>query len=181
MQQAQSHPIDHLQILSQLKHSRLPWTQELLSAEDQQAAEAVWKERLIRVKFSLGNCFVTIQDYSMAAEVYESIAEEVPVLKAELYSGIGRLYLQLGDLHSAQKYFSCVTTIASGDTSKLIHVKINEALVNVFLAKWQAARDCFEAVLTMEPNNLMVSTFTCVYLVNIPPLLASTKPEMGQT
>ena len=31
----------------------------------------------------------------MAAEVYESIAEEVPVLKAELYSGIGRLYLQV--------------------------------------------------------------------------------------
>ena len=30
------------------------------------------------------------------------------------------------------------------------------ALLNVFLSKWQSARDCFDAALHMEPNNMMV-------------------------
>ena len=36
-----------------------------------------------------------IKDYSMAVKVYESIIEKAPSLKAELCSGIGRLYLQV--------------------------------------------------------------------------------------
>ena len=43
-----------------------------------------------------------------------------------MYSHVSGSLLQLGDLQSAQKYFSCVTAIASEDTSELIHVKINE-------------------------------------------------------
>ena len=32
----------------------------------------------------------------------------------------------------------------------------HRALVNVFLSKWQSARDCFDAALNMDPNNMMV-------------------------
>ena len=44
----------------------------------------------------------------MAAEVYNSLLELLPQQQVELQSVIGRLYLQLGDLKSAQTYFSRV-------------------------------------------------------------------------
>ena len=44
----------------------------------------------------------------MAAEVYNSLLELLPQQRVEIQSMIGRLYLQLGDLKSAQIYFSRV-------------------------------------------------------------------------
>ena len=44
----------------------------------------------------------------MAAEVYNSLLELLPQQQVEIQSMIGRLYLQLGDLKSAQTYFSRV-------------------------------------------------------------------------
>ena len=66
----------------------------------------------------------------MATAVYNSLLELLPQQQVEIQSMIGRLYLQLGDLKSAQTYFSQV--IKSCDTQEQEHrqhqaiIKINE-------------------------------------------------------
>ena len=63
----------------------------------------------------------------MAAEVYNGLMELLPQQRVELQSMIGRLYLQLGDLKSAQTYFSrVVNNQEEGQSHHQAIIKINE-------------------------------------------------------
>ena len=48
-------------------------------------------------------------------QVYESLLEQLPDLQGQLLSVIGRLYLTLGDLPSAQTFFSQAASAGGGD------------------------------------------------------------------
>ena len=50
------------------------------------------------------------QDYLLAVQVYESLLEQLPGQRSQLLSLMGRLFLSLGDLPSAQSYFSQVSS-----------------------------------------------------------------------
>lgn len=89
----------------------------------------------------------------MAVEVLEALVEQLPALRAELWSAIGRLFLQLGDAPSAQTYFSHVSRLAAEDPSKAAQAKINEALVHIFFTRWQSARESLDAAQRLEPDN----------------------------
>ena len=67
----------------------------------------VWSNKSHDCSHGEGVIYPT-QDFHMAAEVYNSLLEILPQQQVELHSVIGRLYLQLGDLKSAQTYFSRV-------------------------------------------------------------------------
>ena len=54
-----------------------------------------------------------VQDYLLAVEVYESLLEELPGLRDQLLSVMGRLHLTLGDLPSAQCLFSLASSSSS--------------------------------------------------------------------
>ena len=66
----------------------------------------------------------------MAAEVYNSLLELLPQQRVEIQSVIGRMYLQLGDLKSAQMYFSRVIKSCDSQEQENSHhqaiIKINE-------------------------------------------------------
>ena len=51
---------------------------------------------------------MTQQDYLLAVQVYESLLEQLPMLRCELLSAMGRLFLSMGDLSSAQNCLSQV-------------------------------------------------------------------------
>ena len=52
----------------------------------------------------------TVQDYLLAVEVYESLLDQLPGLRSQILSVMGRLHLTLGDLPSAQSLFSLAAT-----------------------------------------------------------------------
>ena len=58
-------------------------------------------------------CLSLPQDYLLAVEVYESLLEELPGLRDQLLSVMGRLHLTLGDLPSAQALFSLASSSPS--------------------------------------------------------------------
>ena len=58
---------------------------------------------------------IYIQDYLLAAQVYDSLLEQLPGQRGQLLSLMGRLFLSLGDLPSAQSYFSQVACLAGGE------------------------------------------------------------------
>jgi tetratricopeptide (TPR) repeat protein len=140
------------EVLSEVRRGYLPFVSEPLTPEDQQVADSLWLERLTRVKFSLANTLVTMQDYLLAVQVYESLLDQLPGLQEQLLSVMGRLYLTLGDLPSAQDLFSQAATAGGGD--KAVRTHINQGLVNVYLGRWQLAKDSFESALQLDPGNL---------------------------
>ncbi|CAI8054099.1 Trafficking protein particle complex subunit 12 [Geodia barretti] len=161
------------QVLSEVRRGYLPFVTEPLTPEDQQVAETLWMERLTRVKFCLANTLVAMQDYLLAVEVYEGLLEELPGLRSQLLSVMGRLHLTLGDLPSAQTLFSLAEDRdekEEGEEERMVRTHINQGLVNVFLCHWQLAKDSFESALQLEPtnttlkNNIAVCTFYQGYL-----------------
>ena len=58
-------------------------------------ASHLWQNRLVHVTFSLGNVLVSVSDYYPAAQVYESILDLCPSATPYIYSGLGRLYLDV--------------------------------------------------------------------------------------
>lgn len=62
----------------------------------------------------------------MAAEVYSSVSELLPEQQAQIFSVIGRLYLQLGDLKSAQSYFNRISDVDQEREENRAIVKVNE-------------------------------------------------------
>ena len=59
----------------------------------------------------------------MAVEVYSSMLDLIPEQRSQILSLIGRLYLSLGDLKSAQKYF---TLVVEEEEKHPSIVKVNE-------------------------------------------------------
>ncbi|XP_006811107.2 trafficking protein particle complex subunit 12-like [Saccoglossus kowalevskii] len=89
-----------------------------LSDENRKASLNLWNSRLIRVLYSIGNCLVFMKDYNQASNVYKELMTKEVKNAVLLWSGIGRLHLQLGDVKSAEKCFKEVETIATSERDK---------------------------------------------------------------
>jgi tetratricopeptide (TPR) repeat protein len=154
------------QVLSEVRRGYLPFVTEPLTPEDQQVADSLWLERLTRAKFCLANTLVAMQDYLLAVEVYEGLLEELPGLRSQLLSVMGRLHLTLGDLPSAQTLFSLAEDRdekeEEGEGERMVRTHINQGLVNVFLCRWQLAKDSFESALQLEPTNMTLKNNVAV-------------------
>ena len=55
--------------------------------------------------------YLYTQDYNRSANVYEMLCEKDAGNRSNLLSAIGRIYLQLGDLKSAQAFYQRVEEI----------------------------------------------------------------------
>ncbi|XP_042206579.1 trafficking protein particle complex subunit 12-like isoform X2 [Homarus americanus] len=62
----------------------------------------LWKTRRQRVIYSITNCAVSLKDFRLAGGLLERLIQEDPNSAAGLYSALGRLCLQLGDVAAAQ-------------------------------------------------------------------------------
>ena len=58
-----------------------------------------------------------LQDFNRAANVYESLCQKDVLNRGNLLSAVGRIYLQLGDLKSAQALFKRVEELTTEDAA----------------------------------------------------------------
>ncbi|KAF9978842.1 hypothetical protein BGZ73_000113 [Actinomortierella ambigua] len=102
------------------------------------------------------------KDYPLASRHAHDLARQY-FGDINLHSGLGRLYLQLGDLEQAAKVFENVEAMVnalSGSPSHAhfsLQVLMNKAFLAVSQGHWVAAKHAFEQVLLVEPENLAVS------------------------
>lgn len=89
-------------------------------------------------------------------------------------SGLGRLYLQLGDVDRADKEFKELEDFVKShlehhSATEQAHFKLqltmNEALLAVTQGRWLAAKSAFEEVLAQEPENLAVRRRTNICML----------------
>ncbi|XP_068678322.1 trafficking protein particle complex subunit 12-like isoform X2 [Montipora foliosa] len=136
-----------------------------MTPANRMAAMDLWVAREVRVLYSIGNCFLGMKDHSLAVTVFESIIRKDPSSSFGLLSGIGRIYLQLGDLEMAQNYFKQVESKAFGDPKSLSSVVMNKGFMALSSGSFDEAHRHFVAATKLDPYNSVAVNNVAVCLL----------------
>lgn len=150
-----------------------------LTQENRQASLKLWRSRLSRVMYSMANCLLLMKDYVLAVETYHSIIQYEPQQKVQLLSGIGRIFLQIGDVKTAERYFQDVEKACQMTGSQPSHttcVLMNRAFVYLSQNNYAEAHVSFTEVLKIDPKNPVANNNAAVCLL----YLGRLKESLGQ-
>ncbi|KAF3701534.1 Trafficking protein particle complex subunit 12 Tetratricopeptide repeat protein 15 [Channa argus] len=150
-----------------------------LTQENRQASLKLWRSRLSRVMYSMANCLLLMKDYILAVETYYSIIQYEPQQRVQLLSGIGRIFLQIGDVKTAEKYFQDVEKACQMKESQPSHticVLMNRAFVYLSQNNYTEAHASFTEVLKIDPKNPVANNNAAVCLL----YLGRLKESLGQ-
>ncbi|XP_075412491.1 trafficking protein particle complex subunit 12 [Tenrec ecaudatus] len=140
-----------------------------ITQENRQASLQLWRSRLGRVLYSVANCLLMMKDYVLAVDAYHSIIKYNPEQEPQLLSGIGRIFLQIGDIKTAEKYFQDVEKVAQkldGLQSKIV-VLMNRAFLQLGQNHFAEAHKCFTEILRIEPTNAVANNNAAVCLLYV--------------
>ncbi|XP_012376073.3 trafficking protein particle complex subunit 12 isoform X1 [Dasypus novemcinctus] len=138
-----------------------------ITQENRQASIQLWRSRLGRVMYSMANCLLMMKDYVLAVAAYHSVIKYYPEQEPQLLSGIGRIFLQIGDIKTAEKYFQDVEKV----TQKLdglqgkIMVLMNRAFLHLGQNNFAEAHKFFTEILRIEPTNAVAINNAAVCLL----------------
>uniref|UniRef100_A0A8D0D6R2 Trafficking protein particle complex subunit 12 n=1 Tax=Sander lucioperca TaxID=283035 RepID=A0A8D0D6R2_SANLU len=139
----------------------------------------LWRSRLSRVMYSMANCLLLMKDYVLAVETYHSIIQYEPLQRVQLLSGIGRIFLQIGDVKTAERYFEDVEKACQMTGSQPSHttcVLMNRAFVYLSQNNYTEAHASFTDVLKIDPKNPVANNNAAVCLL----YLGRLKESLGQ-
>ncbi|XP_032352844.1 trafficking protein particle complex subunit 12 isoform X2 [Camelus ferus] len=148
-----------------------------LSQENRQASIQLWRSRLGRVMCSMANCLLLMKDYVLAVDAYRSVIQHHPEQEPQLLSCIGRIFLQIGDIKTAEKYFQDVEKV----TQKLdglqgkVMVLMNRAFLHLGQNNFAEAHRFFTEILRIEPTNAVANNNAAVCLLYLGRLKASLR------
>ncbi|CAG5866178.1 unnamed protein product [Menidia menidia] len=138
------------------------------------ASLKLWRSRLSRVMYSMANCLLLMKDYILAVETYHSIIQYEPQQSAQLLSGIGRIFLQIGDVKTAERYFQDVERACQSSGNEPGHatcVLMNRAFIYLSQNNYTEAHASFTEVLKTDPKNPVESLGQLEGLVQRDPAL----------
>jgi tetratricopeptide (TPR) repeat protein len=126
----------------------------------------LWKERLLKVLYCIGNTFLSLREYGLAIEVFKQVAKRDSENSRALLSGIGRISLQSGDIESAQEYFKLAEEMGpSDDDAAQSEVFINRGLLALTLDAYEEAYKNFTAAKNLDPDNAITVNNAAVSLL----------------
>uniref|UniRef100_A0A1A8J0A1 Trafficking protein particle complex subunit 12 n=1 Tax=Nothobranchius kuhntae TaxID=321403 RepID=A0A1A8J0A1_NOTKU len=150
-----------------------------LTQENRQASLKLWRSRLSRVMYSMANCLLLMKDYILAVETYHSIIQYEPQQRVQLLSGIGRIFLQVGDVKMAEVYFQDVEKscqMKARDPTHTTCVLMNRAFVYLSQNSYAEAHASFLEVLKIDPRHPVANNNAAVCLL----YLGRLKESLGQ-
>ncbi|KAG0365367.1 Trafficking protein particle complex subunit 12 [Mortierella sp. AD032] len=118
-----------------------------------------WQDIAGQLHLMVLNYLVELKDYPAATKHARDLSRKYP-RDVNFQSGLGRLYLQLGDPVRAEEVFSEVDTMVKSHHSEAeqahfrLQLTMNRALLAVTQGQWLVAKAAFEEVLVQEPENL---------------------------
>ncbi|KAI9260807.1 hypothetical protein BY458DRAFT_439952 [Sporodiniella umbellata] len=125
----------------------------------------VWAHREVQTYLVIATHWIAIQNYSDAASVMELILNKSPD-HVDILSGLGRLYLQMGDIESAEQIFGRMEKFIKEDEA----IKTNRAFTFISKGEWKNARDLLQEVYDSNSENLLAisNLAACeIYLGNL--------------
>nr|KAF6430434.1 trafficking protein particle complex 12 [Molossus molossus] len=117
------------------------------------------------------------QDYVLAVDAYRCVIQACPEQEPQLLSGIGRIFLQIGDIKTAEKYFQDVEKVAQtldGLQGKSM-VLMNRAFLHLGQNDFAGAHRFFTEVLRIDPANAVAHNNAAVCLLYLGQLKASLR------
>ncbi|XP_062620669.1 trafficking protein particle complex subunit 12-like [Saccostrea cucullata] len=125
-----------------------------LSDGSRKGSLEIWQERERQVLYVIGNTFLALRDYEAAMTIYNNLLEKDPTRKAGLLSGMGRIYLQMGNVDKAQDCFKHSEVISnSGDKSIQCRNAINRGLEAMCMNNFSDAYQNFKQAVEADPTN----------------------------
>ncbi|XP_041711324.2 trafficking protein particle complex subunit 12 [Coregonus clupeaformis] len=152
-----------------------------LTQENRQASLQLWRSRLSRVMYAMANCLLMMKDYVLAVETYHSIIQYEPQQRVQLLSGIGRIFLQIGDIKTAEKYFLDVekASLEKGSGTIDTCVLMNRAFIYLSQNNYSEAHSSFAEVLKIDPKNPVANNNAAVCLLYLGRLKESLRQLEG--
>ncbi|XP_066241919.1 trafficking protein particle complex subunit 12 [Saccopteryx leptura] len=138
-----------------------------ITPENRQASLQLWKSRLGRVTCSMANCLLLMKDYVLAVDTYLSVIQFHPEQEPQLLSGIGRIFLQIGDIKTAEKYFQDVEAVVQrldGPQGRTV-VLMNRAFLHLGQNNFAEAHRFFTEILRIDPTNAVANNNAAVCLL----------------
>ncbi|XP_043844120.1 trafficking protein particle complex subunit 12 [Dromiciops gliroides] len=152
-----------------------------ITQENRHASVQLWRSRLGRVMYSMANCLLMMKDYVLAVDAYHSVIKYYPEQEPQLLSGIGRIFLQIGDIKMAEKYFQDVERVAQkldGLQNKIM-VLMNRAFLHLGQNNFAEAHKFFTEILRIEPTNAVANNNAAVCLLYLGKLKDSLRQLEG--
>ncbi|XP_028856550.1 trafficking protein particle complex subunit 12 isoform X1 [Denticeps clupeoides] len=139
-----------------------------LTQENRQASIQLWRSRLCRVMYSMANCLLMMKDFVLAVATYQSLVQYEPEQTVQLLSAIGRIFLQIGDIKTAEKHFLDVEKICQTKADgQPLHtaVMMNRAFLYLSQNNYAEAHTCFTNILKCDPKNPVANNNAAVCLL----------------
>ncbi|XP_006006603.1 trafficking protein particle complex subunit 12 [Latimeria chalumnae] len=153
-----------------------------ITQENRNVSIQLWRSRLGRVMYSMANCLLVMKDYVLAVDLYRAIIQYQPEQEPQLLSGIGRIFLQIGDIKTAEKYFQSVEKLCQklGDREQhKIMVFMNRAFLNLGQNNFAEAHKFFIEVVKICPSNPVANNNAAVCLLYLGKLKDSLRQIEG--
>ncbi|XP_066453789.1 trafficking protein particle complex subunit 12 isoform X2 [Eleutherodactylus coqui] len=155
-----------------------------MTNSNRQASVQLWRSRLGRVMYSMANCLLMMKDYVLAVDAYHTVIKYYPEQEPQLLSGIGRIFLQIGDIKTAEKYFQDVEKVIQNLVNKdeshnKIIVLMNRAFLHLGQNNFSEAHKFFTEVLTLDPTNTVANNNAAVCLLYLGKLKDSLRHLEG--
>nr|XP_009665740.1 PREDICTED: trafficking protein particle complex subunit 12 isoform X1 [Struthio camelus australis] len=135
--------------------------------ENRQASVQLWRSRLGRVMYSMANCLLMMKDYVLAVDAYHTVIKYCPQQEPQVLSGIGRIFLQIGDIKTAEKYFQDVENVThklDGLQSQIM-VLMNRAFLHLGQNNFAEAHRFFTEILRIDSSNAVANNNAAVCLL----------------
>ncbi|KAF4795387.1 Trafficking protein particle complex subunit 12 [Turdus rufiventris] len=124
---------------------------------------------------------ICTKDYVLAVDTYHSVIKYYPQQEPQLLSGIGRIFLQIGDIKTAEKYFQDVEKAAhklDGLQSQIM-VLMNRAFLHLGQNNFAEAHRFFTEVLRIDSSNAVANNNAAVCLLYLGKLKDSLRQLEG--
>ncbi|KAH7973393.1 hypothetical protein HPB49_000661 [Dermacentor silvarum] len=125
-----------------------------MSEQLRQASMKLWEDRECRIYFAILNCVLNQKDYIVAIKVARILLEKNSGRKAQLHSALGRIYLQLGDVETAQSHFHKAEALYHGMALEgRLEILINKGTMALALNRYAEAYHFYEEASKLQPKN----------------------------
>ncbi|XP_025005073.2 trafficking protein particle complex subunit 12 isoform X2 [Gallus gallus] len=159
------------------KGSMVPFSMRILHAELPQylgnPQESL--DRLHNMKI------ICTKDYVLAVDAYHTVIKYYPQQEPQMLSGIGRIFLQIGDIKTAEKYFQDVEKVThklDGLQSQIM-VLMNRAFLHLGQNNFAEAHRFFTEILRIDSSNAVANNNAAVCLLYLGKLKDSLRQLEG--
>ncbi|XP_056420067.1 trafficking protein particle complex subunit 12 [Hyla sarda] len=155
-----------------------------MTNSNRQASVQLWRSRLGRVMYSMANCLLMMKDYALAVDAYHTVIKYYPEQEPQLLSGIGRIFLQIGDIKTAETYFQDVEKVIENlvtkeEANNKIMILMNKAFLHLGQNNFSVAHKFFTEVLKLDPTNTVANNNAAVCLLYLGKLKDSLRHLEG--